>query len=244
LVNAKLAAEEANASKSAFLANMSHELRTPLNAILGYSEMLEEDAEEMGLTACTKDLQRIQAAGHHLLALVNDVLDISKIEAGALEVRLETVDVGELTDGVVSTIEPLANRNGNEFVVDAGEKGALVRVDAMKFRQSLLNLLSNACKFTERGRISLSVERCIVGGREFICWRVRDSGVGIGPDDLNRLFRPFSQVDSSVTRRHGGTGLGLAISQRLCRLMGGDITVQSTPGEGSTFTIAMPAEPA
>jgi adenylate cyclase len=216
-------------------------LRTPLNAILGYSEMLEEDAAEIGMSSCVKDLQRIQSAGHHLLALVNDILDISKIEAGALELHLEPCEIGALTDQVIATIEPLVSRGGNRFVVERDGAAGIVLVDPIKFRQSLLNLLSNACKFTEHGTITLRMtcEREI--GRTCIAWQVRDTGIGISPEDMDRLFRPFSQVDSSVTRRHGGTGLGLAISQRLCRLMGGEIVAESTPGEGSTFTMRIPA---
>jgi len=240
LVNAKLAAEEANASKSAFLANMSHELRTPLNAILGYSEMLEEDALQQGMESCARDLGRIQSAGRHLLTLVNDILDISKIEAGALEVRLELCEVGALTDPVIATIEPLAQRSGNRFVVERDGIAGIVSVDPVRFRQSLLNLLSNACKFTENGTITLTVLSGRERDQDFFYWRVRDTGIGIEQEDMKRLFRPFSQVDASVTRRHGGTGLGLAISQRLCRQMGGDIAVESVAGMGSVFTIAIP----
>ena len=240
LVNAKIAAEESNRAKSAFLANMSHELRTPLNAILGYSELLQEEALDAGAHACAADLEKIKIAGRHLLALINDVLDLSKIEAGHTEVRLEAIPVADLVREAAQTAEPLARRNGNRFVVEEGcPEGAMV-VDAMKFRQSLLNLLSNACKFTENGRVTLAVERRARDGSQWICWEVRDTGIGIPGESLHKLFQSFSQVDSSATRKYGGTGLGLAISQRFCQMMGGHITVESQAGHGSIFTIYIP----
>lgn len=242
LVNAKLAAEAASTAKSSFLANMSHELRTPLNAILGYSEMLLEDATDSGNKVVAQDLNRILFAGRHLLELINDVLDISKIEAGALQLHLESAHTDEITRDVIATIEPLAQKNNNRFEVKMLGSG-FVRVDVLKLRQCLLNLLSNACKFTENGTISLTVENETVGEKTLVCWRVRDTGIGIAPDDTKRLFQPFTQVDASATRRHGGTGLGLAISQRLCKMMGGNITLVSELNVGSTFTITLPSVP-
>lgn len=241
LLKAKEAAEESNRAKSAFLANMSHELRTPLNAIIGYSEMLREDAEAESQPALAKDLQKIERAGRLLLSLISDVLDLSKIEAGRIELHLEPVAVGSIVQDVVSTIEPLAKGNGNRLLVNNRFDGT-VEIDAIKFRQSLLNLLSNACKFTENGTVELEVERHPEPGREWLEWRVKDSGIGIAARDMNKLFQAFSQVDSSATRKYGGTGLGLAISQRFCQLMGGQILVESELGKGSTFVIRMPLD--
>jgi signal transduction histidine kinase len=243
LLNAKATAEASNHAKSAFLANMSHELRTPLNAIIGYSEMLEEDAEAISNHEAVSDLRRIQDAGRHLLAIVSDILDLSKIEAGKIEINMEVIQASSIIDGVAQTIEPLARKNGNSFSIDSASWDGMIYADPIKLYQCLLNLLSNACKFTENGSIVMAIEARRDAGREWICFHVKDSGIGIAEDGMRKLFQAFSQVDSSATRKHGGTGLGLAISQRLCRLMGGFITVDSHLGRGATFTIHMPALP-
>jgi signal transduction histidine kinase len=239
LVAAKEAAEASDKAKSAFLANMSHELRTPLNAIIGYSEIVEEDAAEH-LPSVIPDLQRIHRAGKLLLELINDVLDISKIEAGRMQVRLEPLDVGRVIDEVTATVEPLVWRNGNKFIVDCNDRDAVIYADPLKFRQSLLNLLSNAGKFTKEGLVILRVGKTTDADGEWIDWQVKDTGIGIAQDQTGKLFHSFSQVDNSPTRSHRGTGLGLAISKRLCEMMGGTIRVESEPGVGSTFTIRLP----
>jgi signal transduction histidine kinase len=238
---AKEAAEEANRAKSVFLANMSHELRTPLNAIIGYSELMMEEAEDAGNDSFRSDLQKVHSAGRHLLSVINDILDISKIEAGRTELYLEDMDVTGLIEDAVSTIQPLAQKNGNQLRVCCAAGLGVVPADVTKFRQSLFNLLSNACKFTENGEVRLDVSKASENGREWVCWSVTDTGIGITPEHRNKLFLPFSQVDASTTRKFGGTGLGLAISQKFCHMMGGEITVDSTPGQGSTFTIRLPA---
>ena len=238
---AKTAAEEASRAKSVFLANMSHELRTPLNAIIGYSEMLQEDAADCGHEEFIADLQKIHTAGRHLLGLINDVLDISKIEAGKMDLFLETFFVADLLRDVVSTIQPLVNKNHNTLKVELGDNLKTMRADATKVRQALFNLLSNACKFTERGTVTLRVTR---GGGEadgHYCFEVADSGIGMTEEHLQRLFRAFTQADASTTRKYGGSGLGLAITRYFCRMMGGDVTVQSEPGKGTTFTVKLPA---
>jgi Amt family ammonium transporter len=250
LRDARDAAEAANRAKSAFLANMSHELRTPLNAIIGYSEMLQDDAQDLGYGELAPDLDRIRSAGKHLLELINDVLDLSKIEAGKMEMVIETVDIAQLIADVQTIARPLAERNDNVLLLYMPENPGTLRVDATRLRQALLNLLSNACKFTQRGTVILEVvvERADgAGGR--VLFHVSDTGIGMSADQLARLFQPFTQADPSTTRKYGGTGLGLAISRRICQMLGGDITVVSTEGSGSTFTIALPivdgeAEPA
>jgi signal transduction histidine kinase len=240
LLNAKLQAEESSRAKSAFLANMSHELRTPLNAILGYSEMLEEDAEERGNQSDACDLRKIQSAGKHLLSLISDILDLSKIEAGRVELAFEVISIDAIVSEVSFTIHPLARKQGNLFVVEIDRPFHLVRVDAIKFRQALLNLLSNACKFTSNGRVMLRIRQAVEDEKKYILWEVEDTGIGIAKEDQGRLFAAFTQVDSSATRRHGGTGLGLAISQRLIEMMGGWISVDSELGRGSIFCIHLP----
>jgi signal transduction histidine kinase/DNA-binding response OmpR family regulator/HAMP domain-containing protein len=244
LVAARDAAEAANRAKSAFLANMSHELRTPLNAIIGYSEMMLDEAEDRGDTTQAADLRKIRDSGRHLLALINDVLDLSKIEAGRIDLSVEPFDVVAFALELQATARPLAAKNGNALEVTVAPGTGVIRSDQLKVRQILLNLLGNACKFTHHGRVALDVRRLTLDERDWIEWRVSDTGIGIEGDKLDRLFAEFTQADNSVTRRFGGTGLGLAISRRLGDLLGGTITVDSTPGSGSVFTLLVPAAPA
>jgi PAS domain S-box-containing protein len=239
---ARRAAESANRAKSVFLANMSHELRTPMNAIIGYSEMLTEDAEDDGNDAAAGDLRKIHAAGKHLLALINDVLDLSKIEAGKMDLYLESFEVPSMVEEVVATIDTLVKKGGNRLRVDVDPSLSRMRADLTKVRQTLFNLLSNAAKFTRDGEIALDVQREDVDGVDWMRLAVSDSGIGIPPDKLDHVFEEFSQAEETTTREYGGTGLGLAISRRFCRMMGGDVTVDSRVGEGSTFTIRLPLE--
>jgi CheY-like chemotaxis protein/anti-sigma regulatory factor (Ser/Thr protein kinase) len=221
---------------------MSHELRTPMNAIIGYSEMLLEEVEDVGQKEFAPDLQKIRAAGKHLLALINDILDLSKIEAGKMTLYVESFEVGTLLDQVVATVQPLVERRGNRLEVVGAREGGTLRADLTKVRQVLFNLLSNAAKFTERGLIRLEVRRHAEGGSDRITFRVVDSGIGMTPEQMARLFQPFTQADAATARTYGGTGLGLAISRRFCRMMGGELAVESAPGRGSTFTVTLPAE--
>jgi signal transduction histidine kinase len=240
LESARVAAEEANHAKSAFLANMSHELRTPLNAIIGYSEMLYEDAEDAGATESLADLSKVLVSARHLLSLISDILDLSKIEAGQMKVTPEPVQAAVLVNDVLPSAEVLARKNNNDFVLEGGAWDGLIFVDALRFRQALLNLVANACKFTENGTVTLAIAKVATASGEEIQWSVTDTGIGIPPENLSKLFRTFSQVDGSNTRRFGGSGLGLAISQQLCQAMGGHISVESTVGQGSVFTIHIP----
>ncbi len=241
LRHARDAAETANRAKSAFLANMSHELRTPLNAVIGYSELLQEEAQEAGIDDLLPDLRKINAAGKNLLALINDILDLSKIEAGRVELNLETFDAPALVADVVSSIRPVVEKKGNRLRVDCPDGLGAVHADPTRLRQCLFNLLGNAGKFTENGTVSLVARRETVAGRDWVFFQVGDTGIGMTAEQVRKLFRPFTQADASTTRRFGGTGLGLAISRKLVRMMGGDIDVASEPGRGSTFTLRLPA---
>jgi PAS domain S-box-containing protein len=239
LDKAREAAEIANRAKSQFLANMSHELRTPLNAIILYTELLRDEAADRNLDDFLPDLKKIHGAAKHLLALINDVLDLSRIESGKLDLHPEAFDVATMVRDVVTTIEPLAQKNANTLMVDCPDGIGVMHADPTKVRQSLFNLLSNACKFTEGGTVRLEIRRDQDGG--WFVFRVIDTGIGMTPEHVGKLFQPFSQVDPSATRRFGGSGLGLAITRHFCEAMGGDIAVQSEPGVGSTFTIRLPA---
>jgi PAS domain S-box-containing protein len=238
---ATLAARAASEAKSQFMANMSHELRTPMNAILGYSEMLIEDAIDEGQTEIVADLEKINTAGKHLLELINAVLDLSKIEAGRMDLHIESTDLHELLEDIVTVAQPLVAQNGNELVNDWDDELGVLRADITKVRQSVFNLLSNASKFTRDGTITLRVRRESGNNGDRFRVEVSDTGIGIAADKLETIFEEFAQAESSTTRDYGGTGLGLSLTRRLSRLMGGDVLVVSTLGEGSTFTLEMPA---
>jgi signal transduction histidine kinase len=247
LAMARDQALEASRTKSSFLANMSHELRTPLNAIIGYSEMLLEDAKDVGAEQLAPDLFRIQSAGRQLLDLINDILDLTKIEAGKVDLYLEDFDIPSLIEDVLGTIQPLVEKNGNGVVVDCAPEVGRMYADLTKVRQVLFNLLSNASKFTENGKIMLAVDHHVppfappdASPEDWVRIRVIDSGIGMTESQMEHIFEAFTQGDPSTTRKYGGTGLGLAISYRFCQMMGGNICVESTPGEGSVFIVFLP----
>ena len=246
--------EEASRHKSQFLANMSHELRTPLNAVIGYSEMLQEELEDLGHDGLVPDVERINAAGRHLLSLINDILDLSKIEAGKMELFVETVEIADLVRSVATTVGPLVEKNGNTLVVEAAPDLGEMEADATKVRQILFNLLGNAAKFTERGSIELRVTRGEGRGARdeagdssltphpspLVTFAVTDTGIGMTEEQLGRLFEAFNQAEPGTRSKYGGTGLGLALVRHFAEMMGGDVTVTSTPGVGSSFTVRLP----
>jgi signal transduction histidine kinase len=237
----RAAAQRANQAKSMFLANMSHELRTPLNAIIGYSEILKEEAAEEGPERFVPDLDRIHTAGRHLLALISDILDISKIEAGRMELHLEPFAVRSLAEQVAATVQPLVVKGHNLLEVEIAPEVGAMTADPTKLRQALFNLLSNAAKFTEYGVIVLAIHRATAPeALDQIVFQVRDTGIGMTPEQVARVGEPFTQADGSTSRKYGGTGLGLAITRKFCEMMGGSLVVASAPGEGSTFTIRLP----
>lgn len=238
---ARAAAEQANQAKSSFLANMSHELRTPLTAIIGYSELLQQEIEMLNRSDLANDLTKIYDAGQHLLSVINDVLDISKIEAGKMSLHLESFSIGPMILGVVMTVRPLVEHNGNVLHWDCPDDIGVMYADLTRVRQILFNLLSNAAKFTRNDTVQLGVERILIGGSPWICFRVVDNGIGMTDMQMKNLFEDFHQGDILTTYKYGGTGLGLALSRRFCRMMGGDIMVTSKLGQGSSFTIQLPA---
>ena len=241
LLKARREAEEASRAKSQFLASVSHELRTPLNAIIGYSELLGEEVEELGVAQLGDDLDRIHASGRLLLSLINDILDLSKVEAGKMEIHCETFPLAPLVKEAAATVGPLVEKNANRLVVEGAATAGTMHADRTKLMQMLLNLLSNACKFTRQGTITFSVSRDAADGDGRVVFRVRDTGIGMTEEQMGKLFQAFSQAEASTASRYGGTGLGLAITKRFSRLMDGDVVVESTPGTGSTFTLTLPA---
>jgi len=239
---AKVRAEQASLAKSDFLATMSHELRTPLNAILGYCELIEEDAEELGCNSITNDLNKIHAAGTHLLSLINEILDLSKIEAGKMELHIEEVDINRLVSDTVHTVNSLIVKKHNTIKVNIQPRLQVMHSDPTKLRQVLYNLISNASKFTEYGTITVTVDQYLVKNQNWVTFIVEDTGIGMTEEEKSRVFNAFVQADSATTRRYGGTGLGLAISQRFCQMLGGSISVKSEPGKGSTFYVTLPTD--
>ncbi len=244
LVVARDAANEASRAKSRFLANMSHEMRTPLNAIIGYAGLLEEDAEALGNATLLGDLQKVSASAHHLLGLITDVLDLAEIEVGRTTVSWEDVHVAAQIDHVVDRLQPRLQQSGNALSVEVAQDVGVVRSDGGMLRQVLSNLLDNALKFTLEGEIRLHARREDLDGEATLVVSVSDTGVGIGPEQLGRLFQPFAQADESTTRRHGGMGLGLTICRYMCEMLGGSMTAESAVGHGSTFEVALPIRPA
>jgi len=233
---------DANRAKSAFLANMSHELRTPLNAIIGYSELLEEVADELKIEEeIGPDLNKIHSSGKHLLAIINDILDLSKIEAGKMEFFSQNCDLESLTNEVSHTLQPVINKNSNTLKINLDKDLGSISIDITRLRQVLFNLLSNACKFTEKGEITFTVSRKTIRKLDWINFTISDTGIGMDTDQVEKLFKSFSQVHSGNIQKYGGTGLGLAITKRICEMMGGDIFVESKPNEGSTFSVHLPA---
>lgn len=241
LEQARREAEAANKAKSAFLANMSHELRTPLNAVIGYAELLEEELADSTPPEARADLGRIKHAATDLLTMINAVLDLTRLDADKIHLNLEDCDLRGLLSSVESAVQPMLIANGNRMQVDVQRGLSLVHVDALRLRQVLVALVSNAAKFTTRGNVRLRVStRERQPGAQEVQFDVEDTGIGLSPVEIGQLFRPFLQADEGTTRAFGGSGLGLAISRRLCRLMGGDIEVSSTPGQGSCFTVWLP----
>ena len=239
---ARAGAEQANTAKSHFLANMSHELRTPLNAIIGYSEMLAEDSLAQGQTENANDLNKIRHSGIHLLGLINEILDLSKIEEGKMEVLQEDIDIAALVAEVSATIAPLAEKNDNQLQTQIVADIGILCSDVTKLRQVLFNLLSNACKFTHHGHILLKVDKLVRDNNDYLTFQVIDDGVGISAEQIENIFLPFQQESRSTSKVYGGTGLGLTISKRFCELMGGNLQVESVKGEGSTFTVQLPLQ--
>ena len=238
----RIAAEQARNNLAQFVANMSHELRTPLNAIIGLSEMMFNNTARFGTEKAEEPLRRVHRAGAHLLGLINQVLDLSKIEAGKLELSPEILNIGSIVDEVIGTARQLAEQNENRLLAEIVQPIAPVLADPMRVRQILLNLLSNACKFTKQGEVLLRVRQA-ADESNWIEFAISDTGIGVTPEQQSKLFEEFAQADSLTARRYGGTGLGLALSRKLARMMGGDVTVASEPGKGSVFTVRLPSGP-